>query len=51
MGNNNMSCFGGQGGESFGIEASRIEAIGHGVGDIFSVPAWNRVGICTIELK
>ena len=24
MGNNNMSCFGGQGGESFGIEASRI---------------------------
>ena len=37
--------------DKYGIEASRIEAIGHGVGDIFSVPAWNRVGICTIELK
>ena len=24
-------------------------AIGHGVGDIFSEPAWNRVGICTID--
>ena len=35
--------------DKYGIEASRIEAIGHGVGDIFSVPAWNRVGICTID--
>ena len=35
----------------YGIDASRIEAIGHGIGDIFSEPAWNRVGICTIELK
>ena len=33
----------------YGIEADRINAIGHGVGDIFSEPAWNRVGICTIE--
>ena len=33
----------------YGIEADRINAIGHGVGDIFSVPAWNRVGICTID--
>ena len=33
----------------YGIAASRINAIGHGVGDIFSEPAWNRVGICTID--
>ena len=33
----------------YGISASRINAIGHGVGDIFSEPAWNRVGICIIE--
>lgn len=37
--------------EKYGIDASRIEAVGHGIGDIFSEPAWNRVGICTIELK
>ena len=35
--------------DKYGIEASRINAIGHGVGDIFSEPAWNRVGICTID--
>ena len=33
----------------YGIAANRINAIGHGVGDIFSEPAWNRVGICTID--
>ena len=33
----------------YGIAADRINAIGHGVGDVFSVPAWNRVGICTID--
>lgn len=33
----------------YGIAAGRINAIGHGVGDIFSEPAWNRVGICTID--
>jgi outer membrane protein OmpA-like peptidoglycan-associated protein len=33
----------------YGIAAVRINAIGHGVGDIFSNPAWNRVGICTID--
>lgn len=33
----------------YGIAASRINAVGHGVGDIFSEPAWNRVGICTID--
>ena len=35
--------------DKYGIAADRINAIGHGVGDIFSVPAWNRVGICTID--
>ena len=35
--------------DKYGIQASRINAIGHGVGDIFSEPAWNRVGICTID--
>ena len=35
--------------EKYGISPSRVSAIGHGVGDIFSEPAWNRVGICTIE--
>lgn len=35
----------------YGIDASRIEAVGHGIGDIFSEPAWNRIGICTIEVK
>lgn len=35
--------------DKYGIDASRITAIGHGVGDIFSEPAWNRVGICTID--
>ena len=33
----------------YGIAATRITAIGHGVGDIFSEPSWNRVGICTID--
>ena len=35
--------------DKYGIDASRVTAIGHGVGDIFSEPAWNRVGICTID--
>ena len=35
--------------DKYGIAADRINAIGHGVGDVFSVPAWNRVGICTID--
>ena len=33
----------------YGIAANRITTIGHGIGDIFSEPAWNRVGICTID--
>jgi len=35
--------------DKYGIAASRITTVGHGVGDIFSEPAWNRVGICTID--
>ena len=35
--------------DKYGIAADRINAIGHGVGDVFSVPSWNRVGICTID--
>ena len=35
--------------DKYGIAANRINAVGHGIGDIFSEPAWNRVGICTIE--
>ena len=35
--------------DKYGISPSRISAIGHGVGDIFSEPAWNRVVICIIE--
>lgn len=35
--------------DKYGITSTRINTIGHGVGDIFSEPAWNRVGICTID--
>lgn len=31
------------------ISASRIDADGQGVGDMFSEPDWNRVSICTIK--
>jgi hypothetical protein len=30
------------------IKASRIEASGNGIGDMFTEPDWNRVSICTI---
>lgn len=33
------------------INASRIDAQGNGVGDMFSEPDWNRVSICTIDDK
>ena len=35
--------------DKYGIASTRINTVGHGVGDIFSEPAWNRVGICTID--
>lgn len=31
------------------IDDRRVTAIGQGVGDLFSEPDWNRVGICTIQ--
>lgn len=31
------------------IEASRIQAEGQGVGDMFTEPDWNRVSICTLD--
>ena len=31
------------------IAASRIDASGQGIGEMFSEPSWNRVSICTIE--
>ncbi len=33
------------------IAASRIQAQGQGVGDMFSEPDWNRVSVCTITVK
>ena len=35
--------------DKYGIAADRIHTVGHGVGDVFSEPAWTRVGICTID--
>ena len=35
--------------DKYGISPSRIATMGHGVGYIFSEPAWNRVGICIID--
>lgn len=35
--------------KKYRIEASRIQAEGQGVGDMFSEPDWNRVSICTIN--
>lgn len=34
-----------------GVDASRINAKGEGVGDVFSQNTWNRVAICTVETK
>lgn len=35
--------------KKYGIDASRINAVGAGVGDKFSVPSWNRVAISTVK--
>lgn len=34
--------------KEYGIKSSRIEVHGMGVGDVFNVPSWNRVAVCTI---
>ena len=33
----------------YGIKASRIEAEGQGIGEMFEEESWNRVSICTVE--
>lgn len=35
--------------KKYGIEASRIEAQGKGIGDMFNENSWNRVAICTLD--
>lgn len=35
--------------KKYGIDASRIQAEGEGIGHMFSEESWNRVSICTIE--
>ena len=35
--------------KNYGLNASQIEAVGKGVGDIFSVPSWNRVAVTTVK--
>ena len=37
--------------DKYGIDADRISAEGQGVGSVFSEPDWNRVSICTLEIK
>lgn len=34
---------------NYGLSASQIDAVGKGVGDIFSVPSWNRVAVMTVK--
>ena len=35
--------------KKYGIEASRIEAQGKGIGDMFNENSWNRVAVCTLD--
>ncbi len=35
--------------KKYGIKASRIQAEGQGIGEMFKEESWNRVSICTIE--
>lgn len=35
--------------KKYGIKASRIQAEGEGIGNMFTEESWNRVSICTIE--
>lgn len=35
--------------KKYGIKASRIQAEGEGIGNMFAEESWNRVSICTIE--
>ncbi len=35
--------------KKYGIAADRIEAMGEGIGEMFTENSWNRVSICTLE--
>ena len=37
--------------KKYGIAESRIDAAGNGISEMFSEPEWNRVSICTMDLK
>ncbi len=37
--------------KTYKVDASRITTKGMGVGDLFSVPTWNRVAVCTVQPK
>lgn len=37
--------------KQYKVDANRIQTKGMGVGDIFSVPTWNRVAVCTVQPK
>ena len=37
--------------KKYKIAADRIDASGQGIGDMFSEPEWNRVSICTLDVK
>lgn len=35
--------------KKYGVSASRIDAAGNGISEMFSEPEWNRVSICTMD--
>ncbi|MBR1889882.1 MAG: OmpA family protein [Alloprevotella sp.] len=37
--------------KKYKIAADRIDATGQGIGNMFSEPEWNRVSICTLDVK
>lgn len=37
--------------KKYGIAESRIDAAGNGISEMFSEPEWNRVSICTMDVK
>ncbi len=37
--------------KEYKVDANRVVTKGMGVGDIFSVPTWNRVAVCTVQPK
>lgn len=37
--------------KKYGINANRIDAEGNGISEMFSEPEWNRVSICTLNVK